>query len=410
MSFLPRGRRACAAAVMTAGLLIPAATAAAATPANPAVVRINPTTGAATRIAGGNPWTTLGGIAFGPGGRLYVANRGPAGPRPKGAGIYSVGTAAGSAITRFANTDPLGLAASGSTLYSLGANRIVAMDTSGQRVLTSGGLYASLGVSPAYGAVSGDTLYTTASSSSPVAGGSYVIGVDTVTGEQTLVRSFGGTPLTGIAAAPKGTLLIAEGGRTPQIVELNPATGAMTVVSRGGLLKQPQGIARDAAGDLYVADAKAGVVAVSTQGGDQSPMTNTGVVVGASGIAVGSTGTIYVTAAGTAPQVKTTAAARQRFRTSGVRFTASGGRRYTVGYVASVKIAGGTGFAQSASFRNLSGRRTLRVQLPSQVNRRIARALRSGRTVTETLKLRPQDARTGARGPAQTLRVRLVNP
>jgi hypothetical protein len=410
MSFLPRGRRACAAAVMTAGLLIPAATAAAATPANPAVVRINPTTGAATRIAGGSPWTTLGGIAFGPGGRLYVANRGPAGPRPKGAGIYSVGTAAGSAITRFANTDPLGLAASGSTLYSLGANRIVAMDTSGQRVLTSGGLYASLGVSPAYGAVSGDTLYTTASSSSPVAGGSYVIGVDTVTGEQTLVRSFGGTPLTGIAAAPKGTLLIAEGGRTPQIVELNPATGAMTVVSRGGLLKQPQGIARDAAGDLYVADAKAGVVAVSTQGGDQSPMTNTGVVVGASGIAVGSTGTIYVTAAGTAPQVKTTAAARQRFRTSGVRFTASGGRRYTVGYVASVKIAGGTGFAQSASFRNLSGRRTLRVQLPSQVNRRIARALRSGRTVTETLKLRPQDARTGARGSAQTLRVRLVNP
>ena len=410
MSFLPRGRRACAAAVMTAGLLIPAATAAAATPANPAVVRINPTTGAATRIAGGNPWTTLGGIAFGPGGRLYVANQGPAGPRPKGAGIYSVGTAAGSAIARFANTDPLGLAASGSTLYSLDANRIVAMDTSGQRVLTSGGLYASLGVSPAYGAVSGDTLYTTASSSSPVAGGSYVIGVDTVTGEQTLVRSFGGTPLAGIAAAPKGTLLIAEGGKTPQIVELNPATGAMTVVARGGLLKQPQGIARDAAGDLYVADAKAGVVAVATQGGDQSPMPHTGVVVGAGGIAVGSTGTIYVTAAGAAPKVTATAAARQRFRTSGARFRTSGSGRYTVGYSASVKIAGATGFAQSASFRNLSGRRTLRVQLPSQVNRRIARALRGGRTVTETLRLRPQDPRTGARGPAQTLRVRLVNP
>jgi hypothetical protein len=258
--------------------------------------------------------------------------------------------------------------------------------------------------------VSGDTLYTTASSSSPVAGGSFVIGVDTVTGEQTLVRNFGGTPLAGIAAAPKGGLLIAEGGNTPQIVELNPATGATSVVSRGGLLRQPRGIARDAAGDLYVADAKAGVVAVSTQGGDQSPMTNTGAVVGAGGIAVGSTGTIYVTAAGAAPKLTVTAAARQRFRTSGARFKTSGSGRYTVGYTASVKLAGGTGFAQTAAFRNLSGRRTLRVQLPSQVNRRIARALRGGRTVTETLKLRAQDPRTGARGPAQTLRIQLVNP
>lgn len=414
MSFLPRGRRACAAAAMAAGLLVPAASAAAATPANPAVVRINPTTGSATRIAGGSPWTTLGGIAFGPAGRLYVANQGPIGPRPKGAGIYSVGTAAGSAITPFATTaptaDPVGLVASGATLYSLDENRVIAMDASGQRVLTSGGLYESLGAAPAYGAVSGNTLYTSASSSSAEAGGSFVIGVDTVTGAQTLVRNFGGTPLAGIAATPSGTLLVAEGGNTPQIVELNPATGATAVLSRGGLLKQPQGIALDAAGDLYVADARSGVVAISSQGGDQSPMTNTGVVVGANGIAVGSTGSIYVTAAGAAPKLKATAVARQRFRTSGVRFTTSGSQTYTVGYLASVKIAGGTAFAKSAAFRNVTGRRTLRVQLPGQVNRRIASALRAGRTVRETLKVSPQDPRTGARGPAQTLRVRLVNP
>ncbi|HWM11306.1 MAG TPA: hypothetical protein VNO82_18250, partial [Solirubrobacteraceae bacterium] len=86
----PKTRRwLCSAAVGLAAVAVPAS-ASAATPSNPQVAQINPTTGTVTSLAGGAPWTTLGGIAISPTGTLYVANQGPLGPSPRGAGIYSL--------------------------------------------------------------------------------------------------------------------------------------------------------------------------------------------------------------------------------------------------------------------------------------------------------------------------------
>src|SRR5689334_8067157 len=98
--------RPLAAAVQLLAAAVAAAPASAATtPGNPQVLQVNPTTGTAKVLAGGSPWTTLGGIAVGTTGTVYVANQGPGGPSPQGAGIWSV-TAPGYVITPVATTAP----------------------------------------------------------------------------------------------------------------------------------------------------------------------------------------------------------------------------------------------------------------------------------------------------------------
>jgi sugar lactone lactonase YvrE len=400
-------KRICAAAaVFAAAALLPAAASAA---GNPQVVRVDPTTGVVKALAGGAPFTRLGGLAVGPTGTLYVANQGPVGPSPRGAGLYSLAAPAYAISPVAGGTDPAAVVASGSTLYLLDGDRVVAIDaaTGAQRVVTSGGLYDQLGVQPAFGAVSGRTLYTTAASScaSAEGGGAYVIAVDTVTGAQSLVKSFGCRALGGVATTPGGPLVVAVGST---LVQLDPAGGAVATMASGGVLKSPQGLALDASGDVIVADAKAGVVAVAARGGDQSPYTAPGAVVGARGVAVGADGGIYVTEAGPAPSLKATAARRQRFRRSGIAVTLRPSRMATVGYTAAISIAGRTGFAKSAAFGRVQGRRSVRIGLPGQVDARIASALRAGRRVTAKLTLRPQDPRSGSLGIATVLRVRLV--
>jgi hypothetical protein len=406
------GRRAAAAALTLAAVLVPVASAAAATPGNPQVARIDPSTGVVKTLAGGKPFTTLGGIAVSPGGTLYVANQGPIGPAPKGAGLYSL-SAPGFGVTKLASgMYPTDVALSGSTLYALDGSNVVSLTPgdAAPAVVSSGGLFSQYGIQPRFGAVSGGTMYVTASGcgSAEAPGGSYVIAVNLATGAQSVVKSFGCTPLGGIAATPAGGLYVALQGKSPRIVSLNPATGAVATLSSGGSLKVPQGITVDPAGDVLVADGTSGVIAVSTQGGDQSPLTNRGAVGGATGIATDAAGNIYITEAGVPPKLVASAASRQRFRTSGIRMSATCSRPCTVGYTANVRIAGATGFAKSAAFRNVSGRRTLRVKLPSQVNRRIASALRGHQRVTAAITVRPQDSRTGAAGSASKLKVRLT--
>ena len=231
-------RRLCAAAIGLAALAVPA-TASAATPSNPQVAQINPTTGTVTSLAGGAPWTTLGGIAISPTGTLYVANQGPLGPSPRGAGIYSL-TAPGFAITPVASTPyPMSVVASGSSLYALDQDRVLSLTGSAQTVVSSGGLYDQYDVVPEFGAVAGNTMYTTASSSCDQAegGGSYVIAVNLTTGAQSLTKNFGCTPISGIAATPGGELLVAQPGK---IAELDPYTGVTGTLTSGGQLTTPK--------------------------------------------------------------------------------------------------------------------------------------------------------------------------
>jgi hypothetical protein len=424
----PRRLAAVALALLTTAAVAAQPAAAGSTPGNPQVLQINPTTGAQKVIAGGSPWTTLGGIAVGSDGTLYVANQGPAGPSPQGAGIYSL-TAPAYAITPVATTAPTayptGLVAGASTLYSLDGTSVIGIGTTPpytQQVLSPGPLYQQYGVQPVAGALSGTTLYTTAWSScdSAEGGGAYVIAVNTATGAQTMVKNLGCASLGGIAVEQAGTLLIAEpstntvtgGPSAPaQIVRLNPATGAVTTLSSGGSLKTPQGIAIDPAGDLYVADSTSGVIAVSASTGQQSPVTSGGSLGGATGIALrasGSTMSLYVTEAGVPPTVRASAARSQRWSASGISFAAQCNRTCTVAYDAAISIRGATGFSQDAAFHTVTGRRALRIKLPEQVNRRISRALRQGRRVTVRLTITPQDPRTAAPGASTRLTVRLT--
>jgi hypothetical protein len=399
-------------AVILGAALVPAAAAA---QGGPRVLRVDATTGVPRVLAAGAPWTTLGGLAFGSTGTLYVANQGRPGPRPRGAGIYAL-TAPGFAITPLATTAPTARPAavvtSGSALYSLDAESVLSIDTAapfGQRVVSSGGLYDQHGVDPQFGAFVGGTLYTTASAPCVSGkGGAYVIAVDTASGAQSLTRRFGCAGLGGIAATPTGTLLVGQAGRRARIAELDPATGAVTTLSSGGSLELPQGIALDAAGDVLVADTVSGVVAISRDDGEQSPITARGAVNEAAGIAVGADGGIYVTDAGVPPRLRASTARRQRFRRSGVAFTAACDRRCIVGYAVTVRFPRGRPYTDAGAFQNVRARRTLRVRLPRRVNRRIARTLRQGGTVAVRLNLSAGDARTGVAGRRTTLRLRLA--
>jgi hypothetical protein len=412
MSLLTRCSVRAGAAALAAAALLPA-TASAAT-GNPLVARIDPTTGVPKPLAGGAPWDVLGGLAFGPTGTLYVANLG-LGPGPQG-GIYSL-TGPAFAITPVATTapttTPMDVLASGSTLYSLDENSILSIvpgTPASQNVVTSGGLYDQYGVEPQFGALAGNTLYTTASltCASVGGGGGFVIAVDTTTGAQSLVKSFGCTSVRGIAVTPAGQLVIAQGGKTPKIVQLDPQTGAVTTLSSGGSLKQPQGIALDPAGDIMVADSASGVIAVSGQGGQQSPITTPPAVGGATGIAVGPDNGIYITEAGIPPKLRASAARRQRLRSSGIAVRVACNRTCFVNYNVSVRIPGAPGFSKSGGIKSVRAARTARIKLPGQVNRRIASGLRRGKAVTATIRVTPQDSRSGARGKRTTLRVRLI--
>jgi len=405
----PKTRRwLCAAAVGLAAVAVPAS-ASAAMPSNPQVAQINPTTGTVTSLAGGAPWTTLGGIAISPTGTLYVANQGPLGPSPRGAGIYSL-TAPGFAITPVASTPyPMSVVASGSSLYALDQDRVLSLTGSAPTVVSSGGLYDQYDVVPEFGAVAGNTMYTTASSSCDQAegGGSYVIAVNLTTGAQTLTKNFGCTPISGIAATPGGELLVAQPGK---IAELDPYTGVTGTLTSGGQLTTPQGIALNSAGDLLVADSTSGVIAVDPETGDQSPVTTPGAIGGASGITVGPDGSIYVTEAGFPPTLRATAARRQPFSASGIAFTAVCSRTCKLGYNTSIRIAGKPRFTKYRVFTSVTGRRHLHAKLPSRVNRRITSALRHGKKVGATLQLKPMDRNSGASGKSTTLRVRLTRP
>jgi sugar lactone lactonase YvrE len=104
-----------------------------------------------------------------------------------------------------------------------------------------------------------------AAGATPTADGR-IIRVDPATGAQSVV-SQGGELVdpAGIAVAPDGTLYVVEnvgvggnprvpGGGRPAVVRINPASGAQSVVTRDGELCYPFGIAVEATGRIVVTD------------------------------------------------------------------------------------------------------------------------------------------------------------
>lgn len=98
-----------------------------------------------------------------------------------------------------------------------------------------------------------------ASGANPAADGR-IIRVDPATGAQSLV-SQGGELVdpAGIAVAPDGTLFVVENvgvgpAQDPAVIRIDPATGAQSVLTRGDNLCYPFGIALAPSGDLIVTD------------------------------------------------------------------------------------------------------------------------------------------------------------
>jgi Ca2+-binding RTX toxin-like protein len=154
-------------------------------------------------------------------------------------------------------------------------------------------------------ASSGRLLVTDASAR----GSGAVIGVDPVSGQQSLVSDNAISPAdlfakpTGIAIERNGTILVADPGSpaplsagTGSIVTVDPANGAQKVVtsndtSQADLLADPLGVAIETPGTLLVANASAspasnGVILVNRSSGQQYALATGGSFTAPSGIAV----------------------------------------------------------------------------------------------------------------------------
>lgn len=74
------------------------------------------------------------------------------------------------------------------------------------------------------------------------------------------------------------------------IVRVDPVSGVQTVVSSGGSLVNPNGVATDAAGDIIVADESAfgsgGIIRVDPSTGVQTTISSGGLFQGPAGVAV----------------------------------------------------------------------------------------------------------------------------
>ncbi|KOG35243.1 MULTISPECIES: hypothetical protein [Streptomyces] len=138
-----------------------------------------------------------------------------------------------------------------------------------------------------------------------------VIRIDPVTGEQT-VLSVGESrtdPLRpcGLCVEADGSIVIVEQAGpvpeppAPQVVRIDPVSGARTVISSGGSLRSPVDVVIDHHGNIVVVDANAfegfagGVIKVDPVSGRQTTVTSGGSFDTPAAIAVEADGTLLVT-------------------------------------------------------------------------------------------------------------------
>lgn len=88
-------------------------------------------------------------------------------------------------------------------------------------------------------------------------GTSGIVEIDPATGAQTLripLSELGGDSPTGICVAPDGRVFFAVAGPSPGVMSFGPGGGPLQVVSSGGLLTRPGGLALGHDGMLYVCE------------------------------------------------------------------------------------------------------------------------------------------------------------
>jgi hypothetical protein len=124
-----------------------------------------------------------------------------------------------------------------------------------------------------------------------------VIQINPETGAQTVVSRGGylntvSNSARAIALEASGQILVtdatialADGSIVGGVVRVNPATGAQTMLSSGGLLDDPHGVDVEANGDIVVT-ARAGVVRLDPVTGTQTLVSSGGYISGAQGLTV----------------------------------------------------------------------------------------------------------------------------
>lgn len=125
-----------------------------------------------------------------------------------------------------------------------------------------------------------------------------IIRVDPATGAQTVISS-GGSLLgpIGLALDAAGNILVVNYAR--DVIRVDPVTGVQTVVSSGGFFVIPYDIAIDAAGQILVVDTDAfggsgGIIRVDPVTGAQTAVSSGGNFQGPAGITLDAAGQIFV--------------------------------------------------------------------------------------------------------------------
>src|SRR5438552_720614 len=139
-----------------------------------------------------------------------------------------------------------------------------------------------------------------------VANGQSILRLNALAGQPIVVSArgrfggSGGAPLV-VAVAGNGDLIVASVGVASEILRVNPRNGFQSLLSRGGYLKRPVGIAVNG-NDIYVTDVATSdgnfgigtVIRVDMSTGAQTLLSSGGYLVGPVGIAVDENGQLIV--------------------------------------------------------------------------------------------------------------------
>jgi len=146
----------------------------------------------------------------------------------------------------------------------------------------------------------GDILVTESvgSATSGIVGGG-VIQVNPNTGAQTLISSGGNlvNPF-GITLDAAGQIIVADSaalGGGGAVIRIDPTTGAQTVVSSGGNFVNPRGVAIDTAGQIIVVDSSGAVIRIDPTTGAQTVVSSGGEFVNPFGIVIDTAGDLLIT-------------------------------------------------------------------------------------------------------------------